>query len=153
MLTLFDPKNKPHVVATYSPNQKRLSGAEGAASSAPKDQYHDYIIDLAKHLGVSFDYDKASSKLLKLKGALQDQVKEIKQVIKNGYVEIFKVTMNDASVYYTDSYDFISATEIMQIAEKEFKGNTLQTVEQAFDRYSGINTNKTNLYRFIEGER
>ena len=36
MLTLFDEQNIPHVVATYSPNEKRISGVEGQASTAVK---------------------------------------------------------------------------------------------------------------------
>jgi hypothetical protein len=51
ILTLFDKNNKPHVVVTYSPNEKRISGDEGAASTEVKGKYHRYILDLAEHLG------------------------------------------------------------------------------------------------------
>lgn len=153
MLTLFDSKNVPHIVATYSPNEKRLSSVEGVGGSDPKDKYHDYIFDITKHLGINFDYDKAKSKLLKLKGALWGQFQEIKPLKRLQYSEFFKVTMNDGSVYYTDSYSFTTAEDIKKTAEENFDNDLLKTIEAVYHSYSDINIKKINLYKFIQGER
>lgn len=53
IFALFDENNKPHVIATYSPNEKMIHGIEGVASSEVKQQYRDYVIDLANNLGVT----------------------------------------------------------------------------------------------------
>lgn len=153
MMTLFDPKNKPHVVATYSPNEKRLSGAEGVGSSEPKEKYDDFIIDLADVLSANFDWDKSKSKSLKLKGALQNQFKEIKFIGGETYNEFYKVTMSDGSVYYTDSYSFVAGDDIINVAEKDFKGDVLKAVNKAFNRYENDGIESVNLYQFIRDKK
>ena len=66
IITLFDEHQNPHVVVTYSPNEKRISGDEGAGSTGVKPEYHKYVLDLAKALGVQFDYNRSKSPDLKV---------------------------------------------------------------------------------------
>lgn len=153
MLTLFDPKNKPHVVVTYSPNEKRISGDEGIGSSEPKEKYHDYIIDVANHLKANFDYDKSKSTILKLKGALQNQFKEIKPIKEGLFQKLYKIIMNDNSVYYTDSYSFVSHQTIEELAKEEFDGDLSKAIEKAFNHYKNLDIPKIYLAKFIEGSR
>lgn len=154
MMTLFDPKNKPHVVTTYSPNEKRLSGAEGIGSSEPKEKYDEFIIDLAIVLGVNFDWDKSKSKSLKLKWVLRNQFKEIKLIGKSSvFSEYYQITMNDDSVYYTDSYSFVHFSEIESVANSEFAGDKLKAIQKAFNHYQNRDIKNIDLYDFINGKR
>ena len=73
MVTLVDKFSKPHIVLTFSPNEKRVSGIEGVASSAPKEIYHQYIIDIIDHLSVEYSEKGApKSGLLFLKYKLKN---------------------------------------------------------------------------------
>lgn len=154
IIALFDSQNKPHVMLTYSPNEKRLSGDEGVGGTAVKANYHEYILDLATHLGVKFDYMKSKSNVLMLKGALKGQVKSIELIEKFTITEIYKLTMNDDSVYYTDTYNVISENDIMNLS-KEFNSDIKKTIMKAFDYYltSDYKIKKMNLQDFIHGER
>lgn len=108
MIVLFDKGNKPHVVATWSPTEKRLSGAEGVGSSAPKEKYEDYIIDIAKTLGAKFDWEKSKSTTLALKGLLDSE--NIQSVTSlGGYFPNFKLVLKNGEVWYTDKYGFVPA--------------------------------------------
>jgi len=119
MITLFDDNQNPHVVVTYSPNEKRISGDEGAGSTAVKSEYHSYVLDLTKTLGVQFDYDKSKSKELRLKGAIGDAVKTMELYFENTYSQFYILTMRDGKTFYTNSYDFISKDDLDDFINKE----------------------------------
>lgn len=107
MLTLVDPHNNPHVVATYSPNEKRLSGVEGQASTSIKLEYTDYVLDLIKFLGVEFDAFNEKSKPLKLKYMLKP--KSLVQIPgKSDFNEFFEVELSSGDSYYTEGYQLVS---------------------------------------------
>ena len=102
MITLFDKNNKPHVVITYSPNENRISGDEGQASSKVKDKYHEYVLDVADVLGAEFDSTKTKSKLLGIKYRLKGITDDIERVPYDEKLfdqEFFKVGLNN-QVYY-----------------------------------------------------
>lgn len=67
IVALFDKGGKPHVMTTWSPKEKRISGVEGAASSPIKDKYSDHVVDLARHLGARVDTRRTSNKIVKIK--------------------------------------------------------------------------------------
>lgn len=122
MLTLFDEQNIPHVVATYSPNEKRISGVEGQASTAVKNEYADYVIDLVKTLGAELDYDREKSKFLKLKYALGNKLKSLKKIpSESDYDEYYVLVTSDNKTYYTNSYEMISKEDVDKINFKMFK--------------------------------
>jgi hypothetical protein len=122
MLTLFDEQNIPHVVATYSPNEKRISGVEGQASTAVKNEYADYVIDLVKTLGAELDYDREKSKFLKLKYALGNKLKSLKKIPnESDYDEYYVLVTSDNKTYYTNSYEMISKEDVDKINFKMFK--------------------------------
>ena len=121
IITLFDDNNEPHVVVTYSPNDKRISGDEGGGSSAVKTEYHKYVLDLAKTLGARFDYDRSKSKELRISGALGDSLKKIQTFFENTYNEYFLVTMTDGKKYYTNSYYFISVEDFESYLKSELE--------------------------------
>lgn len=128
MLTLFDKGNKPHVVATFSPNEKRISGVEGVASSAPKKEYHDYVLDIAEFLGANFDEEKSSSSSLRLKSILKNIPHTLEVVSSGSYNDYYKVTLKDGSEYYTDTKGFIDAEKTDEIINKEFNGNLVSNL-------------------------
>ena len=105
MITLFDKNNKPHVVVTYSPNQNRISGDQGQASSSVKDKYHKYVLDLSDLLGAEFDSTKTKSKLLGIKYRLKGITSDIKRVpyMEQSFEEFFEVVLNDQVYYGNDS--------------------------------------------------
>lgn len=114
MLTLFDKGNKPHVVVTYSPNDKRISGDEGVGSTPVKDEYGDYVLDIAKHLGANFDFDKSKSTTLALKAAVgPENLKSITGVGGSNYY--FRVELNNGKVWYTNKYTFVSEQDIQKM--------------------------------------
>jgi len=123
MLTLFDKGNKPHVVATFSPNEKRISGVEGVAGSEPKEKYHDYVLDIAEFLGADFDEEKSKSSSLRLKSILKNIPHTLEVVSSGSYNDYYKVTLKDGSEYYTDTKEFIDAEKTDEIINKEFNGN------------------------------
>lgn len=112
ILALFDSNNKPHVMVTYSPNEKRISGEEGGGSSVVKDKYSSYVLDLADVLGAKFDTERSKTKILTVKGKLQGIATDIKRIKDFGgagtYDELFSFKDLDGKEYYTDSYHVLS---------------------------------------------
>lgn len=155
MLSLFDSKNKPHVVVTYSPNQQRISGDEGVAGSAVKSQYHDYILDLAKVLGVKPDFENSKSNELKLKGKLGDQLQKMEIIEKGTYNNIYKVTMTDGSSWFTDSYHFYPENEVVQLLQTDptLKGKLGNALTKVFNIYSDSGVKKIHMFDFAQGKR
>lgn len=118
MIALFDNENKPHVVVTYSPNEKRISGDEGVASTEVKAKYHRYVLDLAKFLGANFDVDKSKSKLLGLKYNLQGKATGISKVSFDGGPYDNYYTFNiGPQIYYTDSRTAVSKDDIERVRQ------------------------------------
>jgi hypothetical protein len=120
IIALFDKGNKPHVIVTYSPNQKRISGEEGIGSSAVKDKYVDYILDLAELLDSSIDHYKTKSKLMKIKILLGDRIKAIEKLKHNifAFDEYFKISLDDNVQYITNGYFMLSLEDLRKIKEK-----------------------------------
>jgi hypothetical protein len=108
MMALFDKNNNPHVMVTYSPNQKRISGDVGRGESMVKDIYHQYIIDLADFLDSKFDSDKSPSKELGIKWDFRKYLKDWEIEYKSTFTSIFKMAFNDGSIYYTDTFYFLT---------------------------------------------
>lgn len=117
ILALFDSSNKPHVMVTYSPNEKRISGDEGVASTEVKGKYHRYILDLANFLGVTFDVDKSKSKSLGIKYKLKGMVKDLKRIGGKGLFDEYYTFTVDSQVYYTNSYLVVSAEDMSKVRE------------------------------------
>ena len=153
MLVLFDKGNKPHVVVTWSPNEKRISGDEGGAGSAVKEPYHDYILDLVDTLGAELETGNARSEALKLRYTLKGQVKSIEKVPTQSQFasEYFRVTTNEGTVYYTDSYRFVPEEAIAEKQRSEANLDLHRVLGSVFNTYSG--TKSINLYRFVRGDR
>lgn len=110
ILTLFDENNKPHVLLTYSPNDHRISGFEGAAGSEPKDKYHNYILDLENLLGAKIDTDSVGgqSKFLKLKVLLKNFAQNIERIPgQSTFEEYFKITNLQGNIYISNYYTLI----------------------------------------------
>jgi len=116
MIALFDPKNLPHVVVTYSPNQKRISGDEGIASTEVKSKYHRYVLDLSQLLGAKFDAEKTKSKFLKLKSLLQGKATGIQKISGSLFDEFYKFNIG-GQVYYTNAYTAVSQQDMLKAQE------------------------------------
>lgn len=115
IIALFDKGNKPHVMVTYSPNQKRISGDEGAGSSAVKDKYSDYVLDLADFLNVELKSRTqiSKSKLLSLKYYFKDRLKEIERLYTDPpYSEYFLIVLNNGKEYYSDGHSVVEKDSI-----------------------------------------
>lgn len=113
ILVLFDANNKPHVMVTYSPNQGRVSGDEGAASTEVKNVYHRYVLDLTKLLGARLD-DRTKSSLLRVKSILGDVATDIREISSNIWTPIFKFKIN-STVYYSDAYSAVTKEQVVQL--------------------------------------
>lgn len=133
MLGLFDPLNKPHVVVTYSPNEKRISGDEGQDSTAVKPDYHDYVLDLANFLGVRFDSAKSKSTSLKVKYLLRQMSNDVQPVESNPpFDEYFTFTVNGRR-YYTNGGTVISEDDVNKLRNYSFKYNSGSLLRNVFN--------------------
>lgn len=129
MIALFDTENKPHVVVTYSPNEKRISGDQGVASSEVKAKYHRYVLDLAQMLGAQFDVEKSKSKLLKMKYILQNKATNIQRIPTNSvFDEYFRFNMN-GNTYYSNGYYVVSQQD-MQKAQNAIQNGQINLRNQ-----------------------
>ena len=145
IISLFDSNNKPHVLVTYSPNEKRISGDEGVGSSEVKPEYHEYIIDLADTIGANFDTTRTKSKFLKLKYLLKNKSKDVKpaKISKTPSIwdEYFKFSINGVK-YISDSYTAISendikkANELIKNKTVELYNNQRNLVKNIFNHYN-----------------
>lgn len=130
MITLFDPRHKPHVVVTWSPNDKRISGDEGAGSTPVKDIYQDYVFDLAKTLGANFDFERTKSPIMKIKGAVgPENVKSITPA--GGSTHYNKVELVNGEVWFTNGYHFASESDILKMMP-EYENDLLKTLIGVF---------------------
>jgi hypothetical protein len=113
IIALFGPNGKPHVMVTYSPNEKRISGDECAGSTAVKSEYHQYVIDLADHLGATFSATKSRSTELGLKYRLRNKAQSLEKLkmTDDSFDSYFKFVVN-GKVFYTDSYVVVSEDEV-----------------------------------------
>lgn len=131
ILTLFDSNNEPHVVATYSPNEQRISGVEGGASTAIKREYISYVLDLVNTLGVNLDIRHEKSKELKIRYLLGQKIKSLRDISENIYQEIFEIKTNDNKVFYTNSYRVISKEDLKSIKKSKLIKTTADKIIQA----------------------
>jgi hypothetical protein len=112
MLMLFDPANIPHVVVLYSPNETRISGEEGQRYSSVKAEYTDYVLDITKTLGATFDYHGSKSKLLKIKAKVGSFLVDAKKVPgANESFEYYLLSTTNGNSYYTDGYNAIKSED------------------------------------------
>lgn len=118
MLILVDTKNKPRIVATLSPNEKRLSGVEGSASTQPKEEYYDYIIELADFLDVKFDITRSDSFLLNLKYLFRGvKIKDNKLEANSEYESLYEIILPDKRKLYSDTSNFILEDQARKAGE------------------------------------
>ena len=118
MLILVDSKNKPRIVVTLSPNEKRLSGAEGSAGSYPKEEYYDHIVELADFLDVKFDVTRSKSFLLNLKYLFRGVKIKIKRLkTDNEYERLYEIILPNKKRLYSDTNYFILEDEARKAGE------------------------------------
>lgn len=130
MITLFDPRNKPHVVVTWSPNDKRISGDEGVGSTPVKDIYQDYVFDLAKTLGANFDFERTKSPIMKIKGAVgPENVKSITSA--GGTSHYSKVELINGETWFTNGYYFAPESDVIKMMP-EYENDLLKTLIGVF---------------------
>lgn len=117
ILSLFDEHDNPHVVVTYSPNEKRLSGIESAGGTEVKDEYIDYVLDLSKAIQVPFDVSRLKNRLLSLKYQFENSLNSIQTVGQkdsmNGYKYLLQ--MKDGKKFYSDIREFVSKEDFDSI--------------------------------------
>jgi hypothetical protein len=139
IIALFDKGNKAHVMVTYSPNEKRISGDEGAGTTPVKDKYSDYVLDLADRLGVVFDAHKSKSNLIRVKYFFADKLKSINRFdFSNTYNEYFKVITKDGKEYFSTSDTAISKEDADKLSNFDFTINLGNIVKNVLD-YRNIN--------------
>jgi hypothetical protein len=103
IMVLFDSDNDPHVITTYSPNQKRISHVEGKATTPVKPEYVDYVIDLCRELGATFDTEGSKSKHLSLKSMLEPLINSIEETPDSSeQYPFFKLNLKGLGNYYSD---------------------------------------------------
>jgi hypothetical protein len=124
IVALFGPNGKPHVMVTYSPNEKRISGDECGASAPVKPEYHQYVIDLAEHLGASFDAMKSKSPELGLKYRLRNIAQSIEPLKVSGssFDSYFRFVDKSGKVFYTNGAMVVSEEEVHRAQEMMDQG-------------------------------
>lgn len=121
ILALFGPTNKPHVMVTYSPNEKRISGDQCGGSSPVKPEYHDYVLDLVELLGVRFDANKSKSPSLRTKYLLRNKAQSI-QPLKvedpsNYSQDILFKFISEGQEFYTNGEYVVSGFDVDRIQD------------------------------------
>jgi len=157
LITLFNSKNQPKVVVTYSPNQNRLSSAEGEASSEPKELYHDYILDLENVLNAKYDYNRdAKSTFLNLKVMFKpflDSISEIQPKVQKTYKtdRFFKMSFKNGESIYTNGYTGYSVQEVHELFKSQDQYKDLFDFLKfyVFDHYKDLNIKKYDLYSLL----
>jgi hypothetical protein len=131
MMTLVNKANKPHVVATYSRSENRISGVEGQASTAIKDEYADYVIDLANTLQARIDTDSSTgSKYLKLKSIFKTEVERVPG--KSPFEEFFLIKMPNGLSYYSDGYQTFPANDFEKVILPRERANLFDKLTVLF---------------------
>jgi hypothetical protein len=128
------------------------------AGTAVKEKYHDYIVDLANHLGVKFDAEKSKSKLLKIKSLLTGLYSTIEKLeSKSIFGEYFTFTTPDNKKYMTDSYIIIPESDIIRVSkDPEVVAKDLSfdgLVARIFNEHRYYNVNTISFEDFINGKR
>ena len=150
LMVLFNPKNEAKVIVTYSPNEKKLSSAEGQASTEPKDKYHDYILDLEDVLNAKYDYAKDTrGKALNIKTMFKPFLSSIERIGRNTYEEMFKIKLNDGQEFYTDSFYAYPVKEVDQLFSQQTNHKSMFDFLRAdiFSIYSKHGIPKIDLYQ------
>jgi hypothetical protein len=145
IISLFGPNGKPHVMVTYSPGEKRISGDECAGSTEVKPEYHQYVLDLANHLGARFDASKSKSTELGLKYRLRDKAQSLEKLKTSeySYDSYFRFVV-DGEVFYTDSNSVVPEDEIRR-AKKMIDGGELEVPYPQEDAFKTVlNSNNRN---------
>jgi hypothetical protein len=145
IISLFGPNGKPHVMVTYSPGEKRISGDECAGSTEVKPEYHQYVLDLANHLGARFDVSRSKSTELGLKYSLRDKAQSIEKIkTTNSFDEYFRFIVN-GEAFYTNGTMMVSEDEVQQVQRMIDRGvlevpfpqeDTFRTVLNSNNRHS-----------------
>jgi hypothetical protein len=164
IIALFGPNGKPHVMVTYSPRDKKISGDECAGSTAVKPEYHQYVIDLSDHLGATFSATKSKSTELGVKYRLRNIAKSLEKLETPEYTSgsYFKFIAN-GKVFYTDGYVVVSNDELRRAQTMIEKGelkvpypreNIFETVllssNRGYMEQAGIHP--TTMYDFVGGD-
>lgn len=118
MMVLFDSGNKPHVMLTWSPNQKRISGVEGQASSAVKPEYEDYVFDLVSHLGGKLDFERAPDRL-KIKTIFGSHIESLDQPFGNDHYSPYRIGLKNGTTFWSNGYYFLDQAAIENAAREE----------------------------------
>lgn len=139
MYALFDISDNPHVLLTHSPNEKRISGVEGIGGSTIKDKYSDYVMDLVDMLGADYDIGKSQTKILNLKTALRGAAKDLTRITDDIFSEIFSFHDNFGALFYTDSFNVVSADDVERVKVFLIKNMDHDTSYGSKIRGTGIN--------------
>ncbi len=134
ILALFDKQNEPHVMVTYSPTHKRISGEEGRASTKLKEKYDDYVLDLVNRLGAHYDYISAGrTGRIALKYLLGTDAKSLRRISGDDNTEGDYEFTKDGVKYYTNGNVILTQEQIDKAKEliavgdmeyfKQFLGN------------------------------
>lgn len=163
LLVLFDDKNKPHIIVTYSPNEKRIAQDQGIGSTEPKEKYHDYILDLANFLNVRYDVEKSKSPKLIAKYLISKATNDFQEIpIKDDWSAYFKFKLNGKD-YITNSREFISLDDIHKVEQAiqskkiELKNNYGNLIQRTFNHQNrdilmnlGINFQRLSSLENVE---
>lgn len=144
MVVLFSADNKPHVMTTYSPNEHRISGIEGAGSSIVKDEYSDYIIDLGKVLNAKIDIGRLNNNYLKIKYLLGDKLSKLKRIGEASiYSEYFQIKLVDGKTYISNGSLILSLEDTKKINValktkqiKKFNNDSSKGIKAIFGFYN-----------------
>lgn len=124
LMVLFDGKNMPHVLATHIPQRDEITNPEGQATTEVKDEYLQYVVDLARILGATIRTD-TKSRLLNMQQELEVPLESIKRIHKDTFNEYFLIKV-DNQEYYADGHYAISKEDYNKVKSAlPYKASTI----------------------------
>ena len=125
ILALFDKDDKSHIIVTYSPNQRMITGDQGIGSSEPKEKYHDYILDLANHLGAKYDTILSKTPSLRVKYLLSNLGVNFKKLPIEDVFNSFYSFDIGMQKFYTDGYSVAPTEDVDMVGKALLDGSLM----------------------------
>lgn len=141
LLVLFDKFKNPHVIATYQPKTNTITGLQGKASTLPKEEYDNYILDLFKHLGTQYEYHKSGAVIrIALKELLGNDAHTLEKLVDAENTKYFKFIKN-GKTYYTNGNQVLTEKDIDKVIEETKNGS--------HQRLQNLPTDKNSVALYI----
>ena len=133
MYVLFDDKNIPLVITTYTKSNNVLTGVQGPGHAQIEEKYDSYVVDLIQKLGANYNYTKQGANArLALKSLLGQDADSLEKLDSEGK-EYFKF-IKDGKTYYTNGNQIITDEQLDDIQQQIRSGKVRYGAQMVDDR-------------------